>query len=81
MDVQLFDKLNCSDDEKENLSYGFAKQYRDNVEGFLDFISNSDFSICDEYLSSWEFISKEKHSLERYTNFGLCFKKDDINAS
>ena len=72
----LFNKLNCSDEEKEELSYRFAKQYKDNIPGFLSLISESDFSVCDDYLSSWDFISKENNSLNRYTNLGLCFKND-----
>lgn len=69
----LFDKINCTDEEKEDLSYRFAKRYKDDIPGFLSFISESDFSVGDGYLSSWEFIAKGKNSLQRYTNFGLCF--------
>ena len=33
----------------------------------------SDFSVIDDYASSWKFIAKELHSLERFSNLGLCF--------
>lgn len=72
----LFDKLNCSDEEKEELSYRFARQYKNDIPGFLSLLSESEFSVCDDYLSSWEFIEKGTNSLNRYTNFGLCFKDD-----
>lgn len=49
------------------------KKYKNDVVGFLHFISDSDFSIMEGYRESWEFIKKEYHSLERYSNLGLCF--------
>ena len=73
LDHVLYGKLNSSDDEKENDAYSFAKRYKDDVDGFLEFISDSDFSRMEGYKGSWEFIKKECHSLERYTNLGLCF--------
>lgn len=69
----LFNKLNCSDEEKEQLAYQFAFQYKDNIQGFIDFISNSLFSITTDYLSSWKFIEEDNNSLKRYTNFSICF--------
>ena len=50
-------------------------KYKDNIPEFLDFISNSDFSVVDGYKESWDFIKQDLHSLERYTNLGLCFKE------
>ena len=72
----LFNRLNCSDEEKEDLSYRFARQYKDDIPGFLTLISESDFSVCNNYLSSWNFIAEGTNSLNRYTNLGLCFKND-----
>lgn len=72
LDHVLYGKLNSSDDEKENDAYAFAKRYRDDIDGFLSFISDSEFSRMDGYKESWDFIKKDLHSLERYTNFGLC---------
>lgn len=73
LDHVLYGKLNSSDEEKENDAYAFAKKYKDNVDGFLEYISDSEFSKMESYKDSWNFIKKECHSLERYTNFGLCF--------
>ena len=75
LDHVLYNKLNRSDEEKENDSYKFAMKYKDNIPEFLDFISNSDFSVVDGYKESWDFIKQDLHSLERYTNLGLCFKE------
>lgn len=69
----LFNKLNCNDEEKENLSYKFAKKYKNNLDSFLNFIRNSSFSVDNDYLLTWKFIQKENNSLKRYTNFSVCF--------
>ena len=73
LDHVLYGKLNSSDEEKENDAYAFAKKYKDDIDGFLKCISDSDFSRMEGYKESWAFIKKECHSLERYTNLGLCF--------
>ena len=65
--------LNSSDEEKEEDAYVFAKRYKDHIEEFLTFISDSDFSRMDGYKESWDFIKTDLHSLERHTNLGLCF--------
>lgn len=73
LDHVLYGKLNSTDDEKENDAYAFAKKYKDDIDGFLTFISDSDFSKMDGYKESWDFIKCDCHSLERFTNLGLCF--------
>lgn len=73
LDHVLYGKLNSTDEEKENDAFLFAKKYRDNIPKFLEFISESDFSVCDDFVSSWAYIRQELHSLERHTNLGLCF--------
>ena len=73
LDHVLYGKLNSSDEEKENDAYAFAKKYKDDIDGFLNYISDSDFSRMEGYKESWAFIKKGCHSLERYTNLGICF--------
>ena len=73
LDHVLYSKLNSSDEDKENDAYAFAKKYKDDIDGFLKFISDSDFSRMEGYKESWAFIKKGCHSLERYTNLGICF--------
>lgn len=75
LDHVLYNKLNSSDDDKERDAYIFAKRYKDNLDEFLTFISDSDFAVCGDFKQSWEYIKVEKHSLERHTNFGLYLKE------
>lgn len=67
----LYDVLNCTDEEKENYAYQFAKKYQNDIVGFLHYIAESDFSVMDGYKESWMFIQQKLHSLERHTNLGL----------
>ncbi len=74
LDHVLYGKMNSTDDEKKNDAFSFAKKYRDNIPEFINYISKSDFSVVDSYPQSWQYIRAGLHSLERHTNFGLCFK-------
>lgn len=76
LDHALYNKLNTSDEEKESDAHAFAKQYKYDPQGFLTYISDSDFSVMDDYKESWAYIKEDLHSLERHTNLALCFKKD-----
>ena len=78
LDHVLYNKQNASDKEKEQNAVAFARQYKENITGFVEYISESPFSVTDDYLSSWNYIKQECHSLERHTNLGICFK--DNNA-
>lgn len=79
LDHVLYDKLNSTDKEKEEDAYAFAKKYKDDLEGFVDYIAKSAFSVMCGYKESWKFIRCELHSLQRHTNFGLCFLKPEFN--
>jgi hypothetical protein len=85
LDHVLYNKLNCTDDEKANNALQFAKKYKDHLDDFLFFICDSDFSLCGDYSESWEFIRKGLNSLNRYSNLGICFvdirKSKDITAT
>ena len=78
LDHALYGKLNSSDADKENDAHAFAKQYKDNAEDFLKYISESDFSVVDDYKESWTYIKQDLHSLERHTNLGVCFKNKSV---
>lgn len=77
LDHVLYNKLNSSDEEKENDAFLFAKQYKDNIPGFTAFISQSDFSVPGSYSDTWKYIKEDLHSLERHTNLGLCFLQEE----
>lgn len=80
LDHALYGKLNSTDDEKEADSFAFAKKYRDDIPGFMKFISESDFSVAGSYPQSWQYIREGLHSLERHTNFGLCFQEENVDS-
>ncbi|OUQ55073.1 hypothetical protein B5E58_12895 [Tyzzerella sp. An114] len=75
LDHVLYNKLNSTDDEKEKNSLAFSKKYKEDLDGFLKFIQESDFSVTNDFKKSWEYIKEELHSLERHTNLGICFEK------
>ena len=75
LDHVLYGKLNSTDDEKEEDAFEFAKQYKNNVRGFIEYITDSDFSVSNDHNESWNYIKEDLHSLERHTNFGICFRE------
>lgn len=81
LDHVLYGKLNCTDIEKENNAFVFAKKYRDDIPGFLNYISESEFSVVSDYNQSWQYIREGLHSLERHTNLGLCLKTKPSDSS
>ena len=45
LDHVLYNKLNSTDDEKENDAHNFAEKYKDDLIGFKSFIRESDFLL------------------------------------
>ena len=70
----LHDIMNASNQEKENKAFCFAQKYKDDIAGFIEFISSSSFSVNGEYRETWHYIKDGLHSLERHTNLGICLK-------
>ncbi|MGI6728619.1 MAG: hypothetical protein ACOX4P_08780 [Anaerovoracaceae bacterium] len=62
-------------DVEENLKIkyaeGFQDQYIDDLEGFIEFICNSTFTVKKGYKESWDFIKKDNNSIKRFTNFNI----------
>lgn len=52
----------------------FTEKYEGKVEDFVEFISQDDLIAPGTFKQTWQFIEKEKHSLERFTNMHLIFK-------
>lgn len=73
LDHVLYNLQNATDKEKEDYALEFSEKYIDNIDDFIAFLCDSDFSRCESYEDSWKFIKDGKHSLERYSNLGLCF--------
>ena len=76
LDHVLYNKRNSTNDEKENDSYNFAKKYKNKSDEFIKFICESDFSVNDDYLKTWEYIEQGMNSIERHTNLSLCIKEE-----
>lgn len=76
LDHVLHNKRNSTDEEKENDAYAFAKRYKGDLDGFVEFICNSDFSINGDFKSSWEHIEKDMNSVNRFSNFGICLDEE-----
>ena len=75
LDHVLYDKRNSTEEEKEKDAYAFAKKYKNNVEAFMEYMCESSFSVKGDFKESWEFIEKDMHSIERYTNLPICLEK------
>lgn len=76
LDHVLYNKRNSSDEEKEEDAYSFAGKYKNDVNGFIDYMTNSDFSTDCNYEESWKYIEEEMNSLERNTNLNICIKEE-----
>ena len=74
LDHVLHNKQNSSDEEKEKDAVAFVRRYRQDTDGFVKFLAESDFSVTSDYVDSWNYIKQELNSLERHTNFGICLK-------
>ena len=76
LDHVLHNKRNSTDEEKETDAYIFAKKYKNDVKGFINFICHSDFSVDGDYKESWAYIEEGLNSIDRHTNFGICIKNE-----
>lgn len=63
-------------DEKIELADAFVDEYENNIEGFIEFISKSSFSVQGNFNETWEFIYDGVNSLNRYSNIHLMLKEN-----
>lgn len=73
----LHDQPNALREDKEALADAFSDSYEGREADFLEFITNSDFAVSGNYRETWDFIQNDLHSLERHTNFGVYFRRND----
>lgn len=76
LDHVLHNKRNSTDAEKETNAYAFAKKYKNDVDGFMKLICDSDFSVGGDYKKSWAYIEDGLNSIDRYTNLGICIMEE-----
>lgn len=78
LDHALHNKMNISDEEKEKLACKFEDRFAKDLPRFVEFMNDPSYCVNTTLKDSWQFIKIGNHSLERYTNFGLCFENDNI---
>lgn len=67
------DSGNLTDGQKADCADLFADTYSDDTEGFVKFLSNSDFTVYGNYGETWRFIFDGTNSLHRHCNMHLLF--------
>lgn len=70
----LYNEMGVRDRVKMRYAEEFQDKYIDDIDGFIDFICNSDFTVDKSYKESWEFIKKDNNSIKRFTNFNILLK-------
>jgi hypothetical protein len=68
---------NLTDEEKVNFADAFADRYLSDPNGFLSFLSDSDFTVSGDYNDTWKFIGQGVNSLHRHSNFHLLFDSEE----
>ena len=62
-----------TDEEKQILSDDFAERYDGKADEFIDFISDPAVAAPGTYQKTWDYIEKDKNSLNRHSNMHLIF--------
>ena len=72
----LYNELkDFTDEEKWNMSDDFAEKYEGKAKEFVEFISSFDIAVSGTYQETWNYIEKDKNSLNRHSNMHLIFEK------
>lgn len=72
----LYNELkDFTDDEKRDMSDDFAEKYEGRAEEFVAFISDAEIAVSGTYQKTWDFLEKDKNSLNRHSNMHLIFEK------
>ncbi len=70
----LYNELKAfTDEEKQILSDDFAERYDGKADEFIDFISDPAIAAPGTYHKTWDYIEKDKNSLNRHSNMHLIF--------
>lgn len=70
----LHNKIEVDSDLKMKYAKNFQDKYIDDLDGFVEFICNSSFSVGKEYRESWDFIRRDNNSIKRFSNFDIFLK-------
>ena len=66
-----------TDDQKIDYADEFADKYAKSPDDFIQFLSNSDFTVHGSYGETWRFIFEDTHSLHRHCNLHLLFQEEN----
>lgn len=72
---QSFTALFDPDETKNKNAFRFATKYKDDFDGFVEYISGPTLAVAGDYKETWEYIRQDLNSLRRHTNLNLCFQK------
>ncbi|MEG2428715.1 MAG: hypothetical protein RSB58_09845 [Clostridium sp.] len=75
------DNGDLTDEQKVDWADQFANTYSDDSEGFVKFLSDSDFTVYGDYGETWRFIFDGTNSLHRYCNVHLIFSDRSSQSS
>lgn len=74
LDHVLYGVQNSDDTTKRQNAFQFAKKYKDNLDGFVKYISDPAIAVTGAYRETWAYIRQGLNSLCRHTNLNLCFQ-------
>ncbi len=74
LDHVLYNEIDMlTDDQKTEFADEFADTHADNIDAFVEFISESSFTVKGTYSETWDFIRQNTNSLHRHSNVHLVF--------
>lgn len=72
----LYDELkDFTDEEKQILSDDFADKYDGKVNEFIEFISDNQIAVPGTFQKTWDYIEKDRNSLNRHSNMHLILNR------
>lgn len=74
LDHVLYGVQNSDDVTKRQNAFQFATKYKDDLGGFVKYISAPVVAVAGNYKETWDYIQDGLNSLQRRTNLNLCFQ-------
>lgn len=74
LDHVLYGVQNSDDATKIRNAYLFSTKYKNDLDGFVKYISDPAIAVAGDYKETWEYIRQGLNSLHRHTNLSLCFQ-------
>ena len=72
LDHVLYGELNMPDSNKVDAAYDFASRYRRDPEAFVEYMTDSPFSVDGNFRETWDYIRSGTRSLQRHSNLHLA---------